>query len=197
MIHHLILGSRSARRKEILSFFSIPFVQISSDFDENTIHFAGDPQQYALSLARKKAETLSQRFPDHCILTADTVVYFKDKVYNKPINEEHAHAMLKELSGHWHSVITAIAIRYHNTITSNWEETRVLLHPLSEEQITLYHRNCHFLDIAGSYTVQKAGNIIISRIEGCYYNVMGLPLKTLRTLLLHAGIDIWNYLHPF
>src|SRR2546427_8461559 len=107
----LILGSESSRRKEILSFFSLPFIQIPSHFDETSVHFLGDPYQYAQSLATRKGEVLAQQFPDAVVLTADTVVYFNEKIYNKPVNKEQAHAMLRNLAGNWHSVITAVSVR--------------------------------------------------------------------------------------
>ena len=193
----IILGSHSERRKEILSFFSLPFIQIASNFDESSIPFSGDPQHYAMTLALKKAEMLSEQFPDRIILTADTVVYFNEKVYNKPVDKEHAHAMLKDLSGNWHSVITAVTVMQNASIVSDCEETKILMRPLSDEQIALYHSNCHFLDKAGGYAIQKGGSMIVSKIEGCYYNVMGLPVGTIRALLLSYGIDLWNYLKPF
>src|SRR5579862_2003646 len=193
----IILGSQSPRRKEIFSFFSLPFIQVPSHFEEESIHFLGDPQRYALMLAEKKAEVLSHQFPDNIVLTADTVVYCKDRIYNKPVDEEHAHVMLKELAGTWHSVFTAVAVRQMDSMVSDCEETKVYIRTLSDEQIALYHRSCHFLDKAGGYAIQNAGSMIIAKIEGCYYNVMGLPVGTARALLLNFGIDLWDYLNPF
>ncbi len=197
MIQPIILGSQSERRKEILSFFSVPFVQIPSHFDESSIRYLGDPKHYALTLASKKAEALSEQFPDRIILTADTIVYFNEKVYNKPVDKEHAHAMLKELSGNWHCVITAVAVSRGGSMVSDYDETRILLRSLTNEQITQYHNHCHFLDKAGGYAIQKGGSMIVSKIEGCYYNVMGLPVGTAKALLARFGIDLWDYLNPF
>jgi septum formation protein len=193
----LILGSQSERRKEILSYFSLPFVQIPSHFDEAKIEFLGDPKQYAMTLSSKKADTLAEQFQDRLILTADTVVFFKEKIYNKPTSKEHAHAMVKSLAGHWHTVVTAVTVRQSNVIVTDCEETRILLQPLTDAQINVYHSCCHFLDKAGGYAIQKGGSMIVSQIEGCYYNVMGLPVGLIRTLLLGFGIDLWDYLNPF
>src|SRR3989339_2100752 len=100
----LILGSQSPRRGEILRFFSVPFTQIASDFDEESISFMGNPQEYVQILSAKKAESLSKIYTDQTILTADTTVFCKEIVYNKPKNLEEAISFLKDLSGNWHSV---------------------------------------------------------------------------------------------
>ena len=105
--------------------------------------------------------------------------------------------MLKILSGQWHSVLTAVAVRKNGQAISNCEETKILFNPLTDEQIELYHQSCHFLDKAGGYAIQKAGSLIISTIDGCYYNVMGLPINTVRELLLKMGIDLWKHMSPF
>ena len=83
----LILGSQSPRRKEILNYFAIPFVQIPSAFDEESIAFRGDPSRYVQELSQKKAQELAPRFPGDAILTADTVVFLNGKIYNKPKDE--------------------------------------------------------------------------------------------------------------
>jgi septum formation protein len=193
----LILGSQSPRRKEILSFFAIPFVQIPSTFDEESVVFQNNPTEYVQEVALKKAEELSCRFPDDLILTADTIVYFEDMVFNKPKDDSGAYAMLKKLSGNWHQVFTAVALFKQGEVFSGVEETKILFSPLTDEQIYLYHKHCSFLDKAGGYAVQQTGSICIARIEGCYYNVMGLPINTVKGLLSKAGIDLWKYLKPF
>lgn len=193
----LILGSQSPRRKEILSFFAIPFVQIPSAFDEDSIAFRGNPAQYAEELALKKAQAIARTFPADVILTADTVVYFENNIYNKPKDPEEAFEMLKKLSGQWHHVFTAVTVLKSGVPYSGCEETKILFHSLTDEQIHLYHQSCEFLDKAGAYAIQQAGSIPIARINGCYYNVMGLPINTTKELLYKAGIDLWKHLKPF
>jgi septum formation protein len=193
----IILGSQSPRRKEILSYFTLSFEQVPSHFDEDTILFSGDPIQYALELAQKKSDELSKRFSTDMIITADTVVYFNGKIYNKPKDLEEAHRMMRELSGNWHYVYTAVSIRQGNIHLAETEETKIRLHELTPEQIHHYHSHCSPLDKAAGYAIQKSGSIIVDRIEGCYYNVMGFPVNTLRKLLSQVGIDLWRYLKPF
>ena len=94
----IILGSQSPRRREIMDYFSLPFVQVASDFDEDSIVFDGNPAKHAMLLSQKKAETLSVRFPNEVILTADTVVSCKGKLYNKPRDEHEAVEFLRTFS---------------------------------------------------------------------------------------------------
>jgi septum formation protein len=190
----LILGSKSPRRKEILSYFSLPFRQESSDYDERLIPFDGDPKKYACTIAEKKAESLIDRFPDQILITADTIVFCKNKIFHKPETEEEAIKMLFELSGSWHQVFTAVCVRKGNQFFTEAEETKILLHSLTEKQIKSYHQHFYFADKAGGYAIQEAGAIVVKKIEGCFYNVMGLPITTLRTLLLEVGVDLWDFL---
>lgn len=194
MMTPLILGSQSLRRKEIFNFFSIPFVQIPSEFDEDSVHFSGDPVRYAKELSLKKAETLSSQYPGEIILTADTVVFFEGSIYNKPKDEADAFAMLRAFSGKWQQVFTAVTVQKDNEIYSDCEETKILFNPLTDEQIRQFHSSCPYMDKAGAYAIQRSGSILVARIEGCYYNVMGLPVNTVNQLLQHFGIHLWNHL---
>jgi septum formation protein len=192
----LILGSQSPRRKEILSYFSLPFRQIASDFDESLVPFTGDPRAYAEELSQKKAEALHTLYPASTIITADTVVYFDGKLLNKPKSQEEAFHMLEMLSGRWHHVFTAVTVQHNGKPHSKVEETKILFHPLTPEQILSYHAACSYLDKAGAYAIQYSGNIIVKHIDGCYYNVMGLPINVLKELLFKVGIDLWKFLKP-
>lgn len=193
----IILGSQSPRRREIMSFFSLPFIQVASDFDEDSIPFEGNPAKHAMLLSRKKAETLSVRFPKDVILTADSVVFCKGKLYNKPRDEHEAADFLTTFSGNWQSITTGVTVRRGPEVYTDFEETKLLFHTLTPDQINKFHTHCYFLDKAGGYAIEKSGNLIVSRMEGCYYNVMGLPINTVQKLLLKAGIDLWDFLKSF
>ena len=192
----LILGSQSPRRKDILEYFNLPFVQVPSAFDEKSVSFDGDPKKYVQTLAEKKGEDLKSRFSSSAILTADTIVFLDGKVYNKPESIAEAFSMLKSLSGSWHSVFTAVSLS-GTTVFTEIEETKVLFNPLKDSEIESYLKNCHFMDKSGSYTIQQAGGLLVDQIVGCYYNVLGLPIAATRKVLLHAGIDLWQYLKTF
>lgn len=190
----LILGSQSPRRREVLSFFNFPFKQVSPHFDEESIPFNGNPQEYVKILAKGKADSLAAQFPTSIILTADTIVYKKGKIYGKPKDDQQAFQYLKELAGQWHSVFTGLTVSFQGQDFMEVEETRVLFNSLTEDQIQTYHRTLPFLDKAGGYMIQGPGSIIVKRIEGCYYNVVGLPINALSSALRQAGIDLWKHL---
>lgn len=190
----LILGSQSPRRKEILSYFSFPFDQISPSFDEDSVPFEGDPKKYVLTISRGKALSLKGRFPEDILLTADTTVYQEGRIFGKPLNELEAFHFLSALVGRWHRVYTAVTLVYQNQEFSAVEETKVLFNSLTEDQIRHYHTKLHWADKAGGYAIQMAGGLIVHKIDGCYYNVMGLPINSVRELLLKVGIELWDYL---
>ena len=190
----LVLGSQSPRRKEILGFFDIPFEQISPNFDEEAIPFEGDPEVYVSILSKGKADSLSTVYPNATILTADTIVYREHKVYGKPKDKNDAIRIIGELSGQWHSVYTGLTLWKDNEFFHKVEKTNVLFNTLTLEQIHHYIERCHWADKAGGYGIQTGGGLPINKIDGCYYNVMGLPTNALRELFLKIGIDLWQHI---
>lgn len=191
----IILGSASPRRKEILSYFALPFIQAASGFDEESIPFDNNPEVYTETIARGKASSLAAEYPDHLIITADTTVYKNGKIFLKPSDKAHAIQMLTELAGSWHSVFTAVTVRKGTKELFDVEETRVLFNPLKESEIQNFLA-CHpYLDKSGSYCLESSGSLLSRRINGCFYNVMGLPVNLLRRLLLEFDIDLWKHLH--
>lgn len=194
----IILGSESPRRREILEFFTLAFSQVKAGFDEDRVVFTGDPAAFAIEVARGKALELYKRFPKKTILTADTIVFARGKIYGKPPDFGKAKQMLKELSGTTHQVFTGVAVTdsEKGDLFTDVSMSLVTFHELTEAQIDAYHRSFFPLDKAGGYAIQKGGSLIVKRIEGCYYNIMGLPLDAVRGLLKKARIDLWDYLKP-
>jgi septum formation protein len=192
----LILGSQSPRRKEIMSFFSLPFEQATPPFDEEAIPFGGNPIEHVRILSQGKAAALAHLYPEAIIVTADTIVFKGGRLYEKPRSKEEGFEALSALSGRWHSVYTGITVSKGIDQFFGVEETRVLFNKVTPEQIHHYQEQLHCEDKAGGYAIQQAGAMIARRLEGCYYNVMGLPINTLRKLLAHVGIDLWNHLKP-
>lgn len=190
----IILGSQSPRRREILSYFSLPFIQVSPLFDEASIPFEGDPEKFVCALSKGKADSLSDRFPTSLIITADTIVYRHGKIYDKPKSGEEAFLSLSELVGQWHTVYTGVTAQIGDRAFHLAEGTRVLFNSLTPSQIRQYVAHTDWADKAGGYAIQMAGGLIVSKIEGCYYNVMGLPINTVAALLNHFEIDLWNHL---
>lgn len=193
-MRRLILGSQSPRRREVLSAFALPFEQRSPPFSEEGVPYEGDPDSYAATQAEGKAASLQAEYPDALILTADTVVSLDGEVYGKPKDEVQAFQFLQTLQGKWHQVHTGVALADGGKITTRTATSRVKFHTLNNRQIRAYITHAKWSDKAGSYGIQLPEGLIVEKIEGCYYNVLGLPLGTVQELLLTAGIDLWDYL---
>lgn len=192
-----ILGSQSPRRVEILGYFSLPFRQVASHFDEESVPFTGDPAHYATALSMEKAKVLRVSFPEAIILTADTVVSIDGLLLGKPKDDAEGLKMLNLLQGRTHSVITAVSVVSPMGEASGHEETKVICNSLTPEEIRHYMQKHTLTDKAGGYAIQKSGSLLVKGIEGCYYNVCGLPVNTVRTVLQKIGIDLWDYLKEF
>lgn len=191
---HIVLGSQSPRRKEILDFFKLPFSVCSSDFDESSVVFDGSPEAYVKTQAKEKAFSLKELHKNDLIITADTTVHFNKKLFQKPLDEKEAFAFLKELSGNTHEVYTGVAVLYQGELLTEVAMTKVTFHRIDTTQIQNYIKAINPLDKAGAYAIQGLGSLIVSKIEGCYYNVMGLPIHSLCVLLKKVGIDLWAYI---
>jgi len=190
----LILGSQSPQRKAILGFFHIPFEQISSDFPEETVPFIGDPHAYAIAMSEGKSLALQYPDPEAIILTSDCIVYHNGIVYGKPKDPEDGLIMLRTLSGTTHKVISAVTVRQGQRMLSASEEPEVELNPLTDQQILDYQKAIHSWNKAGGFSVLNMGSIAVKKINGCFYNVVGLPVNTTRDLLMQFGVDLWKHL---
>jgi septum formation protein len=176
----IILGSQSPRRKTLLEGLGIsPEVRIN-DMDES-IPADLPAHQAPEYLAKKKALAfLPHLLQDELLITADTVVIIDQQVLNKPLDLEEAKAMLRRLSGRMHEVVSGVCISSLSHSHSFSETTSVFFRPLSEEQITYYVEHYRPLDKAGAYGIQEwIGLVAIEKIEGDFYNVMGLPVGRL------------------
>lgn len=190
----LILGSASPRREEILSFFRIPFRVVKSDFDEESLPFEGNPEAFVAALARGKGAALAKAHPKELILTADTIVFFEGRVYGKPSTIDEGKQFFRELRGKGHEVWTGVCLTLGEAQITQQVKTRVFFEDLTEEQIACYHEKLHTLDKAAGYGIQQAGGILVRKMEGDFYNVMGLPLTGLEALFKQAGLTLWDFL---
>ncbi|EMR02801.1 Maf family protein [Cesiribacter andamanensis] len=175
----LILASNSPRRQELLRLAGIPFSVRVKPTDE---HFPPDmpADEVARYLAEQKAEAFRDELQDELVITADTTVVLGDEVLNKPADEQEAYAMLRRLSGTRHKVITGVSLLSRSYTKSFDDCTSVYFRPLEDEEIWQYIRQYKPFDKAGSYGIQEwIGMVGIERIEGSYYNVMGLPVEKL------------------
>jgi len=190
----LILGSSSPRRKEILRYFHLPFEQVPPSFDESTLDISMPPEVFVKTAAREKCLSIKEMYPERHVLAADTIVAYEGAIYGKPKDLEEAKEMLLLFNGKVHIVYTALALGSPTEIHGGISKTNVYFKSLTEEQIDTYIRSVPVLDKAGSYAIQEQGSILIERIEGCFFNVMGLPIDLLEHLLQKEGMTLWNYL---
>ena len=189
----VLLASKSPRRVEILEKIVKEFEVVQSNFDENTIDFKGDVEKYVKDLSRNKAIEVSKRLNEPSIvIAADTVVFQNGKVLEKPKSEEDAFSMLSSLSGNTHKVYSGICLinTYDDTVVTDCDCTEVKFSELNPRQIRNYINSGEPMDKAGAYGIQGLGGAFVERIEGCYYNVMGLPLNKLYKALENYDITI-------
>ncbi len=189
----VILASKSPRRVEILSKLVEKFEVLESNFDEDTISFSGDVEKYVQNLSKNKAIDVSERLKEPAIvIAADTVVFYNGKVMEKPKNEEDAFSMLSSLSGNTHKVYSGICIinTEDDNVITDYDFTEVIFSELSERQIRNYINSGEPMDKAGAYGIQGLGGTFVEGINGCYYNVMGLPLNKLYKILAKYNITI-------
>lgn len=178
-----ILASKSPRRKEILKNIGVSFKVSVSDADEN-IDKNIEPSLYVQELAMIKAAAVEKENAQY-VISADTVVYFDGKIMGKPHTEDDARAMLKALSGNTHSVYTGICVCECKTGISatDYEKTDVTFGKLTNDEIEKYIKSGEPFDKAGGYGIQGKGALLVEKISGDYFNVVGLPAAKLNKLL--------------
>ena len=186
----LILASASPRRRELLETLSLSFSVMPAHVDERP-HAAEPPEAYVARLARTKAEHLARQFPSAWVLGADTVVVLDQLILGKPADAAAAHAMLSSLSGREHTVMTGVAVVRLDMGNTEGDvvSTRVRFHDLLPTDIEAYIATGEPFDKAGAYAVQGRGGQFVATLEGCYNNVVGLPLERAMALLRSAGYD--------
>jgi septum formation protein len=187
----LILASGSPRRAEILTSVGWEFTKDSADIDETELP-GEKPEDYVQRLAREKAETVAQKYSDAIILGADTTVVIDDQILGKPTDLADAKRMLKTLSGNWHEVLTGVALVRVSSSTFQVsgletvvgiQKTRVKFVEMSGEEIDFLAEKGEPLDKAGAYAVQAQAALFIEKIEGDYWNVVGLPVSLVYELM--------------
>ncbi|MDO8749489.1 MAG: Maf family protein [Candidatus Omnitrophota bacterium] len=188
----IILASRSKARQKLLRQIGLKFQTVSSDLKESRSLNKGCAN-LVISNALVKAKDAAARFNSGVVIGADTVVLAGKRIIGKPKNIKDAFKTLKLLSRVPQWVYTGIVVVDidHKNIFSDFEKTRIYMCHLSDEQIRNYFKRVSPLDKAGSFDIQGLGSIFIDRIEGCFYNVVGLPLAKLARLLKKAGIDVF------
>ena len=183
--YKIVLASNSPRRKELLAGLGVDFeVRILQDIDESYPDTLRG-EEIPMHISAKKAEAYrAEMADDEMIITADTIVYDNGKVLGKPRDKEDAVRMLRQLSGHAHEVITGVSILTKNRTVQFASTSKVYFAALTDEEINHYVDTYHPFDKAGAYGIQEwIGFVGVTRIEGSYFNVMGLPIQRLYTEL--------------
>lgn len=178
-----ILASASPRRQELLKILIQDFQVIPSEIDE-IISADWSIDEIALELAKLKALEVSSKQQNSLVIASDTVVRVEDQILAKPENEQHAREMLELLSGRYHVVQTAVCIAQNSEIIESCApKTEVHFKELSSSEISTYIDSGEPFGKAGSYAIQGLGSIFIKKINGCFYNVVGLPIFNLNQIL--------------
>jgi septum formation protein len=187
----IILASASPRRKELLQRIGLKFKVDPSNYEEN-ISSELEPHELAKSLSLEKAKLVAEKHMNALVIAADTFIVFEGKILGKPRTETEAKEMLETISGRQHSVITGFTIidAANNKALSKAVETKVYIRKLSSNEIDAYVESKEPLDKAGAYAIQGLGSVIVEKIEGDYFNVVGLPLSALTETLKEFGVHI-------
>jgi len=183
----IVLASGSPRRTQLLTLLGIRHtVDPAHDVDE-TPRPGEDPEALAKRLAEEKADGVAHRHPGVPVLAADTVVVLDGEVLNKPVDAADAERMLARLAGREHAVVTAVALAHDGRMDVRADRTRVWFRALSPETIRAYVATGEPLDKAGAYGLQGYGAVLVDRIDGDCFGVIGLPLRLVADLLEAAG----------
>ena len=179
----LILASGSPRRSEILNSVGWDFTKHIADIDESERE-GESPEDYVVRLAREKAEAVAAEYANEIVLGADTTVVIEGRILAKPVDMDDARRMLRILADNWHEVLTGIAIAQRGEIRSAIQRTRVKFAPMSDSEINFLAERGDPLDKAGAYAVQAQAALFIEKIEGDYWNVVGLPVSLVYQLVM-------------
>jgi septum formation protein len=189
----LVLASSSPRRRELLTQAGIPFIVVPGDVDEENADISGTPCQKAEQLAYLKAMDVARRKAG-IVLGADTIVVCNDEIFGKPADADIARRMLYKLSGREHLVITGIALidTASGRAMTGYETTKVRFASLSDKEIEAYIESGEPFGKAGAYAIQGKAALFVESLNGCYSNVVGLPLRRLYRLLREFGVLVYE-----
>jgi septum formation protein len=183
-----VLASQSPRRRELLRLIGIAHEVVPADLDESLLP-GEEPVAHAERLARAKAAAVAATHPHAAVIGADTIVVLDGVILGKPADRAEAARTLRRLSGRTHTVHTAVAVARDGRVESGVESVEVTFRPLSDAQIAAYVATGEPMDKAGAYGIQGYGAVIVERVHGDYFAVMGLALGRLVGLLERMGLS--------
>lgn len=196
-MHDIILASASPRRKQLLEQIGLKFRCLPAEVDEKAI--PGQlPEELVSELASKKAQAVAHYYQKGIVIAADTIVVADDIIMGKPIDREDAGQKLTMLSGREHQVMTGLCVINceNGSCAAEVEVTSVFFRSLSQTEINAYLHSKEWEDKAGGYGIQGLGALLVERIEGCYFNVVGLPLNRLNQMLCKQGVYLLGGMTP-
>ena len=184
-----VLASSSPRRQELLKLLLADFEVIPSDLDES-LHPGENPEGSVLRLAREKALAVQTLRPLACIVAADTVVVSEGEILGKPASPEDARRMLRKLRGRTHQVLTGVCLLHHRALLVECSMTHVTFCDFTEQEIENYLQSGEPFDKAGAYAIQGIGARFVEKIDGCHFNVVGLPISRLYQMMKRLKLEV-------
>jgi len=187
----IVLASTSPRRIELLRGLGLKVKVVGSRVKESKFNIS-DPEKLVKTLALTKAQEVARRAKSGLIIGADTIVVLKGKIIGKPKGSEEAKFMLRELSGRTHEVLTGLAVIDASTGKTkvDFVGTKVKFRKLTEDEIANYVATDKPFDKAGAYAIQEKAGLFVEKIDGCYFNVVGLPVARLAEILKEFGVAL-------
>ena len=187
----IVLASGSPRRQELLNRIGITEFDIRVPESDETYPAGLTPAQVVECISRKKADAAALLCTlDEIVITADTMVFLDDQRLGKPVDEADALRMLTALQGRHHTVCTGVTVRQGDRNLTESESTEVYFRPATEEELLAYIATGEPMDKAGSYGVQGKGSLLVEKLNGDFFNVMGLPVLRLSRMLSQFGINL-------
>lgn len=189
----IVLASASPRRKQLLEQMGLKFDVIVSNIEEESPQGLA-PEEISMELAYNKAMNVALQINEPAIVIGADTLVVKDRILGKPKDEEDARQMLRMLQGQTHQVITGLALvnPWTGKVQKGYEKTLVEMAALTLQEIECYIKTGEPMDKAGGYGIQGLAGIFISRIQGCYYNVVGLPIHLLWKMLKEFGVNVFE-----
>jgi septum formation protein len=192
----LILASASPRRRELLSFLGVAFTVLPADVDESIPIDATELVEIAQILSEKKARHIADRYPQAAVLGADTIVVLDGQLLGKPQDHAEATSTLQALRGRAHQVITGVSLAYGDKTWNRYAVTDVVMRDYTDEEIADYVASGDPFDKAGSYAIQDRRFRPVDHCEGCYCNVVGLPIVLTQRLFEEASVSVLGLTVP-
>jgi len=185
----IVLASASPRRQELLRRIGITDFELRVPHVEEYYPDDLTPPEIVTYISREKSLAVPST-PDEIVITADTMVFLDDARLGKPRNEAHALEMLTALQGRCHTVCTGVTVRQGDRVLSRAQSTRVYFRPATQAELRAYIAGGEPMDKAGAYGVQGQGALLVERIDGDFFNVMGLPVVLLQRMLAQFGVHL-------